>query len=281
MDGEPALIRLALFGSPVGRSLSPRIHAEFAAQAHLEVEYTAVESTAERLEQDLHRLARSGGRGCNITVPLKHRAFELASRTTERARRARAVNTLMLTGGPGWKGDNTDGVGLIRDVSDNLELRLSGQRICVLGAGGAAAGILYELLRQAPASITIYNRTVDRAAHLAELHAGLGRVSHAQGHDPSSTRPFDLVINATSAGQRQRLPGVSAAMFGPGAACYDLNYGRAHRALRDWCGDHGVPCHDGLGMLVEQAAESFRIWTGHAPQTRPVLERLRQEPGDG
>jgi shikimate dehydrogenase len=275
VDGEPALIRLALFGSPVGHSLSPRIHAEFATQTGLEVEYTAIESSGDRLEQDLHSLARSGGRGCNITVPLKRRAYELASRTSERARRARAVNTLMLAESSDWEGDNTDGIGLIRDVRDNLQLTLSGRRLCIIGAGGAAAGILYALLQQAPASITLYNRTPARAAHLAGRHAGLGSLTHAQGHDPAKTGPFDLVINATAAGQRQQLPEISAAMFGAGAVCYDLNYGRAHRVLRDWCRDHGVACHDGLGMLVEQAAESFRIWTGHAPQSRPVIERLR------
>jgi shikimate dehydrogenase len=280
MDPESRLTRLALFGAPVRHSLSPRIHALFAGQGGLAVEYTAVESSVAHLARDIRRLVKGGGRGCNITLPLKHEAFGLATRTSERARRARAVNTLSFANPSRWEGDNTDGVGLVRDILDNLGLQLTGRRICILGAGGAAAGVLYDLLSHTPAAISIYNRTPARAMELAGQHSDLGNISHAQSHDPSAARPFDLVINATSAGHQSQLPVISPALFAPKAACYDLNYGRFHAVLRDWCREHAIPCHDGLGMLVEQAAESFRIWTGFTPDTGPVIEGLRGELGN-
>ncbi len=273
-------LKFALFGSPVRHSLSPCIHALFAEQAGLDASYTAIECSEEFLAREVQRLAdEPGGRGCNITLPLKHRAFELASGTSERARRAGAVNTLRFDSPSNWAGDNTDGVGLVCDLTENLEVELTGRRICVLGAGGAAAGILYDLLQQAPDMLTVYNRTAERARELARLHSGLGAIAHAQSHDPSATQPFDLVINATSAGHARKLPPISRNLFAPGGICYDLNYGRTSSVLRDWCTENDIAFRDGLGMLVEQAAESFRIWTGFEPETAPVIEVLRGEPG--
>jgi shikimate dehydrogenase len=277
MAQEQQLIKLALFGSPVKHSQSPRIHALFAEQAGLEIEYRAVESSGEFLSRDVQRLAETHGLGCNITLPLKHTAFQLANRTSERARRAGAANTLLFENASRWFADNTDGIGMVRDIVNNLELDLQGQRICVLGAGGAAAGILYDLLQQIPAMVTLFNRTAERAAELAESHAGLGNITHSQSSDPSATQPFNLVINATSAGHERQLPPITRSLLAPGAYCYDLNYGRTHKVLRAWCNENGVTCHDGLGMLVEQAAESFRLWTGFEPETRPVIDRIRQD----
>jgi len=277
MDQDSQPIKLALFGSPVRHSLSPRIHALFAEQAGVEAEYTGIESSSEFLARDVQRLAEAGGRGCNITLPLKNIAFRLANRTSERASRARAANTLIFESTSRWNADNTDGIGLVRDIVNNLELELQGRRVCILGAGGAAAGILYDLLQQLPAVVTLFNRTAERAIELAASHAGLGNITHSQSSDPGATMPFDLVINATSAGHERLLPAISLNLFAPGASCYDLNYGRTHRVLRKWCEEQGLPCHDGLGMLVEQAAESFRIWTGFEPETRPVIELLRSE----
>ena len=277
MDQDAQLTKLALFGSPVKHSLSPRIHALFAEQSGLEVEYTGIESSEEFLPRDIQRLAEAGGRGCNITLPLKHTAFLLANRTSERARRARAANTLVFESTSRWFADNTDGIGLVRDIVNNLELDLQGQRVCVLGAGGAAAGILYDIMQQVPEVVTLFNRSAERAVELAGSHAGLGNITHSQSRDPQATQPFDLVINATSAGHDRQLPAISQDLFAPGASCYDLNYGRTHKVLRNWCDEQGLTCHDGLGMLVEQAAESFRIWTGFEPETRPVIGHFRTE----
>jgi shikimate dehydrogenase len=274
MAAEQRLIRLALFGSPVARSLSPRIHQAFAAQADLPVEYRAIDCSAEELEARLAQLASQGGRGCNITLPLKRRACELAARLSERAQRAGAVNTLCLENDGTWYGDNTDGSGLVRDLLDNVGIALSGRDILVLGAGGAAAGILYDLLLQRPARLVLANRSPGRAQALADRLRAAGEVTPVAAAGLAERGPFDLVINATSAGHSGDLPSLSPRLFAAGAACYDLNYGSAHAVLGDWCAARNITCHHWLGMLVEQAAESFRIWTGYAPRTGPVINDL-------
>jgi shikimate dehydrogenase len=271
---EQRLIRLALFGSPVARSLSPRIHQAFAAQAGWPVDYRAIDCSAEELEARLAQLAARGGRGCNITLPLKRRAWELAARLSERADRAGAVNTLCLEGDGAWYGDNTDGSGLVRDLLDNLGMALSGRDIAILGAGGAAAGILYDLLLQRPARLVLANRNPGRARALADRLCEAGEVTPVAATGLAELGPFDLVINATSAGHSGEVPNLSPSLFAGGAACYDLNYGSAHVVLGEWCAARNIRCHHGLGMLVEQAAESFRIWTGFAPRTGPVIRDL-------
>lgn len=274
MAAGPDLIRLALFGNPVGRSQSPRIHALFAQQAGIEIEYRAIESSVGTLAGHLEALAGSGGRGCNITVPLKHRACELATALSARARQAGAVNTLRFDSPTAWFGDNTDGAGLIRDLCDNLGLAIGGQRVLLIGAGGAAAGVLPDLLQAQPAQLVLANRTPQRAEDLAQRMANAGAIQPAAFTDMSRMAPFDLVINATSAGHTGRLPPVTRDLFAPGACCYDLNYGPAHAVLADWCSERGILNHDGLGMLVEQAAESFGLWTGRRPATDAVIEEL-------
>jgi shikimate dehydrogenase len=268
------LIRLALFGSPVRHSLSPRIHGLFAQQVGIDIDYRATESSSEALPRHLRQLAQEGGRGCNITVPLKHRACELATSLSARARQAGAVNTLRFDNASDWFGDNTDGSGLVRDLRENLGLELPGRRLLLVGAGGAAAGVLFDLLQQQPAQLVLANRTTSRAAELAERFARIGRIQPASFNDMERLAPFDLLINATSAGHDARLPPIRAGLLAPGGSCYDLNYGPAHDVLAAWCSERDIPHYDGLGMLVEQAAESFRIWTGHQPDTRPVIEAL-------
>lgn len=269
-----ALIRLALFGQPVSRSLSPRIHQLFAHQTGLAVEYTARESTTDTFPGQLSGLAREGGRGCNITVPLKHSACALAHRLSARARQSGAVNTLRLENGDEWFGDNTDGSGLVRDITQNLSKPLSGQRIALIGAGGAAAGVLFDILMSRPARLVMSNRTPDRAINLARRFANIGPVEVASEGQLFESGPFDLVLNATSMGHHGGLPAMTETMFAPGAVCYDLNYGIAHEVLDRWCEARGITSHSGLGMLVEQAAESFQLWTGHAPQTASVIKSL-------
>jgi shikimate dehydrogenase len=279
MAQESGLIRLALFGSPVARSLSPRIHHSFAQQTGLRIEYQAIDCKPAALAQHLRDLAADGGRGCNITVPLKHHACRLANRLSARARQSTAVNTLRFDSSEDWFGDNTDGSGLVRDLRTNLHIGLSGRRIAILGAGGAAAGILFDLLQQGPAQLVLANRTPERARELAQRYAVIGQVQASGLTDLPALAPFDLVINATSAGHQRSLPALSASWFAPQAICYDLNYGAAHTVLAEWCKSRNIACHSGLGMLVEQAAESFTLWTGQHPDTATVISELAALPG--
>jgi shikimate dehydrogenase len=162
----------------------------------------------------------------------------------------------------------------VRDLRDNIGLDLQGQRLLLVGAGGAAAGVLFDLLQQQPAQLVLANRTASRAVELANRFASAGRVQPAGFDEMERLAPFDLIIHATSAGHDGRLPPVRARLLAPGGSCYDLNYGPAHHVLAAWCSKRDIPHYDGLGMLVEQAAESFRLWTGHQPNTRPVIEAL-------
>ncbi len=277
MDQSKKLIRLAVFGSPIKHSLSPRIHLMFAQQAGLNVEYEAIEASEEFLSREIQKLADQGGTGCNITLPLKNQAFRLANRHSERAELSESANTLSFKTTTRWRADSTDGPGLLRDLTSNLGIRLEGQRVCIIGAGGAAAGILYDLLQQQPSNLTLFNRTLEKAELLAEKFVSVGPVEARPLDEINQGVSFDLVINATSSGHHRRQPALSAQLFGAESFCYDLNYGVAHESTRNWCHSHEVRCADGLGMLIEQAADSFQIWTGFRPDTKPVHETLRTE----
>jgi len=284
------MIRLAVFGFPVSHSRSPEIHRSFARQFGLEVDYRAIEATAETLPGLLQELASQGGHGCNITVPLKHEAWKLCSNSSNSACTARAANTLLLESADRWYADNTDGRGLVRDLNSLEGRPLSGSRICILGAGGATAGILGDLLNQRPASLLVANRTLARAEQLCKTFSGqVGSESIAAGQStlspPTSPKaialdavqaqgPFDLIINATSLGHDGRHPELGPGMFHRNSLCYDLNYGPASTPLRRFCQETGVAYRDGLGMLVEQAALSFELWTAKRPETQAVLEKL-------
>ena len=277
MDPGPPVIRLAVFGNPVAQSLSPRIHRMFGSQCGLEVDYRAIEATAETFPRRVSDLASRGGRGCNVTVPLKREALKLARRCSEGARLARSVNTLVFSGPDDWYGDSTDGRGLVNDLKASGACALRGARICLLGAGGAAGGVLGDLLAEGPSAVIIANRTVQRAADLANAHAGLGDVMACAPEDIDGLGPFDLVLNATSLGHHGRAPGVSAAWLQPGALCYDMNYGAAAEPLQRLCQERDIRYRDGLGMLVGQAALSFELWTGKRPTADEVLEDLRRQ----
>ena len=265
------MITLAVFGQPVLHSLSPVIHLAFGRQAGLSVAYRAIEVAPGELAAALDALAARGGVGCNITLPLKHEAMSLARTRSQHVELAQAANTL-LRDGEGWHAETTDGTGLVTDLR-RCGLDPAGKRLALLGAGGAAASGCAALLDAGPTELRIYNRTVGRALALAERHRPLGAVT-AERMDRLGEESFDLVLNATALGHSGGHPPVSTALFSPGGALYDLNYGRAAEPLEGWALRAGVTYRSGLGMLVGQAAESFRLWTGFEPELEPVLEEL-------
>lgn len=265
--------RYCVFGHPVAHSKSPFIHAAFAEQASEAIEYTTIEAPRDDFSGAWQRFTAEGGRGANVTVPFKEEAFRLCDRLSERARRAGAVNTLILEGGGRTYGDTTDGIGLVRDL-ERHDVALAGARILVLGAGGAVRGVLEPLLARNPASLLVANRTAIRAEALAADFQDLGEI--AGGGFDGVEGPFDLVINGTSASLAGDLPPLPDGLFAAGATAYDMMYGAEPTVFLRWAGEHGAHTVDGLGMLVEQAAESFFQWRGVRPDTAPVLERLRQ-----
>ncbi len=265
------MILLAVFGSSVSHSRSPEIHHSFARQCALKVDYQAIEARPDTFPRLVEEFAARGGRGCNITVPLKHEAWKLAQKSSDSSSRARAANTLLFKTQKDWFADNTDGRGLVRDLVSNLDHPLGGSRVCIIGAGGAVAGILGDLLAQVPASIVIANRTLGRAQQLQQQFAGLEAIPLADLHLQD---PFDLVINATSLGHHGKHPGLPPSMFHCDSLCYDLNYGAVAEPLRNFCLEAEIRYQDGLGMLVEQAALSFKLWTGRMPETEVVLKQL-------
>jgi shikimate dehydrogenase len=269
------LIKLAVFGKPVVHSLSPRIHGMFADQCGLVVDYRAIEATPESFPGLVAGLASSGGRGCNITVPLKHDAWKLAGRSSESAARAQAANTLVFNGADNWYADSTDGMGLVNDLQSIPGCRLPGARLCLIGAGGAAASVLGALLSSDPESVLIANRTKKPAMDLAQTHCGLGKIDICTPAELGARAPFDLVINATSMGHGGAAPELLSSWLKPEGLCYDMNYGSAAEPLRQMCLENSIRYSDGLGMLAGQAALSFRLWTDQAPDTAEVLMALR------
>ena len=265
----------AVFGNPIGHSKSPLIHAAFARQTGQDIDYRALEAPLDGFAAALDAFVAQGGRGANVTVPFKQQAYALASRRTPRAELAGAVNTLVCDGGQ-IVGDNTDGCGLLRDITVNLAVAVAGRRLLLLGAGGAARGVVGPLLEAQPRSLTIANRTPATAVALAERFAALGPVD-AGGYEPLAGRSFDIVIDATSAGLSAAVPPLPPGLFAAGSLAYTLVYGAGASAFLEFARAHGAACvADGLGMLVEQAAESFLIWRGVLPDTRPVMGMLRE-----
>lgn len=267
------LYQLALFGDPVSRSLSPGIHRAFGRQFELEIAYQLIQSNAANFGNDLRKFRSEGGHGCNITAPLKHDAFNLAVRSSPGARLAEAANTLWWDSDDQLNADNTDGPGLVRDVENNLGISIQGTSLLILGAGGATAGVLGALLERDPTRIIIANRTTERAGALADRHSGLGEVSGVSYQDLRDVEA-DIIFDATSLGHNGETPAVPESLLADVQICYSLNYGSAARAMSKWCKALKVPFQDGLGMLVEQAAFSFEIWTGLSPQTDSIYKDL-------
>jgi shikimate dehydrogenase len=263
-----------VFGNPIGHSKSPLIQAAFARQTGEDISYTTRLAPLDGFADSMREFIAAGGRGANVTVPFKPEAFDLATRRTPRAELAGAVNTLIFADGE-IIGDNTDGVGLIRDIVVNLAVPVEGKRVLLLGAGGAARGVVGPLLEQNPVELVIANRTTARANALRDRFAHLGPVaSHA--YEELSGMSFDIVINATSASLRGEMPPLPEGLFAPASLAYKMMYGLGDTPFRIFARDQGAGrISEGLGMLVEQAAESFFVWRGVRPDALPVMEMLR------
>jgi shikimate dehydrogenase len=267
-----------VFGHPVNHSLSPFIHGLFARETGQAMSYRPFDVTAEEFQGRVQEFFAQGGRGLNITLPHKIAAVEVATELTARAAHAAAVNTLALKG-EGILGDNTDGAGLVRDLCDNLGLVITNRRLLIIGAGGATRGILAPLLGLEPTVVVIANRTAERAEALAAAFSDLGS-TQGVGFEHIDAVPFDLIINATSASLSGEIPPIPDGALSAQTVCYDLAYGRSATAFVRWA--HGKGCAralQGLGMLVEQAAESFRLWRGVRPSTARVMDALRERAG--
>ncbi len=266
--------RYGVMGYPVSHSRSPVIHRLFALQTEQDMQYELLQVAPDKLEPALRQFQRTGGKGLNITVPHKTRVALLADELSERARVAGAVNTLVFRDDEVF-GDNTDGAGLLRDLTVNLGLELAGAEILILGAGGATRGILAPLIDAGPAGILIANRTVQKAEELATQFADSVPLSACSFDEVPDDVDFDLVINATSAGLKGQLPPFPEAAVGAGTVCYDLSYGLTPTPFTAWASQHGAArAVMGWGMLVEQAAESFLLWRGVRPDTASVLKQI-------
>lgn len=267
----------AVIGNPVAHSKSPQIHAAFARQTSQDICYKKIFCEIGAFPQTVRGFVQAGGKGANVTVPFKHEAYQLATRHSARAELAGAVNTLSFGDGE-IAGDNTDGVGLTRDITRNLRYALQGASILLLGAGGASFGVVEPLLAERPAMLIVANRTVSKAESLVQRFAAHthGCRLAASGYEALAEGKFDVVINATSAGLSGSMPPLPTDLFAPGALAYDMVYGKA-TPFMVFAQTHGATVADGLGMLVEQAAESFFIWRGVRPLTAPVIAALRAQ----
>lgn len=277
-----AVARYVVAGNPVAHSRSPAIHALFARQTGQAIDYGRLLCEMDAFVATVQAFASQGGQGCNVTVPFKFEAFTLAPRRTERATLAQAANTLRFDADEagGWLADNTDGVGLMRDITVNAGVVLAGRRVLLLGAGGASAGVLGPLIAQGPAEVVLANRTRDKAVALVDRHADWARahgVNLRAAELGDAGTGFDVLINGTAASLAGGGVPVAASALKPGALALDMMYGAAARPFIDWAQAHGAIARDGLGMLVEQAAESFALWRGVRPDTAPVLAALRAE----
>ncbi len=265
--------RYALFGNPAKHSKSPLVHAAYAHETGQDMTYEIIEAPLDGFVAAVATFRASGGRGGNVTMPFKREAFALATDLSERGRISGAVNTLSFEGDR-ISADNFDGVGLVSDIQRNIGLPIRGRRVLVLGAGGAVRGALLPILEQQPALVVVANRTVSKAKALDDPFAAFGKLVTG-GYPDLGNEAFDLVINATSASMRGELPPVTRAAFAPGCVAYDLVYGKGltpFLALARGAGARRVA--DGIGMLVEQAAEGFEWWRGVRPSTRAMIDAI-------
>lgn len=264
--------KLAVFGNPIEHSLSPTIHALFAQQTSVDIEYTKQLAPIDAFTQSANDFIEQGGVGFNITVPFKIDAFKLATQHTLNAQTAGAVNTIKVDGNT-LIGENTDGTGLVNDLTKNLSIDLHNKTVLILGAGGATRGILLPLLAQQPKRVMIANRTASKAIKLANDFSNYGKIC-GFGLEKIKSEPVDVIINATSASLNGEMPNIPTGVAN-GAICYDLMYGKT-TAFMQWAQENNATkIVDGLGMLVEQAAAAFEFWTGEQPDTQAVIKKLK------
>ena len=268
--------KYAVIGNPIAHSKSPQIHQLFAQQAGEDIMYEALLSPIDAFKETVEAFRNGGGKGLNVTVPFKQEAWQLADDLSDYAKHAGAVNTLVFQEDGKIYGANTDGIGLVRDLVANHQSPIQDKRILILGAGGAVRGVLQPILQQQPKAIFIANRTPERAAQLAEDMQPLREACHlAGGGFADIDGEYDLIINGTAASLQGIMPPIPESCLAAGVHCYDMMYGGRPTAFEFWCEDQGAAkVMNGLGMLVEQAAESFSIWRGKMPDTKPVLEAI-------
>jgi shikimate dehydrogenase len=273
--------RFVLFGHPVSHSWSPFIHALFARQFDHVVDYKLQDVQPDHFRHAVINFFVEGGGGANVTLPHKPAAAEIVNDLSARAERARAVNTIVRRSATELYGDNTDGAGLVTDLTRNLGVTISGARLLILGAGGATRGVLAPLLEQEPREVRIANRTPERAERIRDEFSDLGEIS-ASGFSEVDDRPWDIVINATAASLAGETPELPPRAVGRDSVCYDMAYGRGETAFMRWSRERGsARAYKGWGMLVEQAAESYLLWHGVRPETKTVMGALDRTEPDG
>ena len=277
-DFEPKPAAYAVMGNPIGHSKSPQIHRAFAKQTGQNITYEAILVDMGGFEQAVGNFVATGGKGLNITVPFKRDAWKFVNARSTRAELAGAVNTIVVNNDQSLFGDNTDGVGLVRDLTQNQGLNLQDKKVLLLGAGGAARGVLEPLLNEKPALLLVANRTPDRAHELSKVFAAMGNIKGcAFTALAQQTEGFEVIINATSASLQGEVPDIPGTLIATHSVCYDMMYGAEPTEFLRWSAEQGaVRCVDGLGMLVEQAAESFYLWRNVRPSTPEVIAQIRQ-----
>ncbi len=274
---ESSIDNYCVMGNPIAHSKSPQIHTAFAKQTQQKLFYQAIQVDEGKFAEAINQFQERGGKGLNITLPFKGDAWEVAAHRSQRAERALAVNTISFNDDGKIIADNTDGIGLLRDLTVNYRLSIKNKRVLILGAGGAVRGILDPLFDEEPEQIVIANRTVVRAEDIADIFSNRGDIT-ACGFDELAGQRFDLVINGTSASLQGDVPPLPENLLNKDACCYDMMYLAFDTPFITWAKTHGAAkAIDGLGMLVEQAAESFLIWRGVRPDTAPVIKRLQKK----
>ncbi|MDD9892153.1 MAG: shikimate dehydrogenase [Gammaproteobacteria bacterium] len=265
----------AVFGNPIAHSKSPDIHHAFAAQTQQNLVYEKRLPELGGFADAVQQLLADGGLGANVTVPFKHDAYDLVDELSDLAQRAGAVNTIEVIENGKLKGHNTDGLGLVRDLTVNIGVELKGKRVLLLGAGGAARGVMQPLLAEDTAKLIVSNRTKEKGLQLARDFGDCG-FTCGTGFDELKDKPFDVIINATAASLSGDVPPINPGVIAAETVCYDMMYSNEPTAFLKWCAEQGATLlHDGLGMLVEQAAEAFAIWRGVRPDTQVVMAQMR------
>ncbi len=270
--------KYAVVGNPISHSLSPQIHQTFAAQTQQEMTYEAIQLDTEHFEEQVRDLQTRGFHGINVTVPFKQMAWEMADKLSPRSKDAGATNTLIFQADGMIAGDNTDGIGLSRDLIVNHQVLIEHRKILILGAGGAVRGVLGPLLAKKPELLTIANRSVDKAEQLVNDFSHIGEI-RACAYEDLGNDKFDLIINGTSAGLDRQVPPIPDEILGINSICYDMMYSHSEStAFVAWATERGaLRAFDGVGMLVEQAAESFFIWRGVRPETDEIIHQFRHQ----